>query len=154
MWTLKAKTIADPIGNEEQLMNVKRKGALVDLRPGPHEVVQIAKGGVLVPMRSAGSRTNRERAFSEFGNFATDPEGRSIPGNRGEEWPAALRDAAVWSEEPPVFPWADGTCAAEPEPGSNLKLDCASGFGTAVFVTGAFGLAAAGEAVRALVSRT
>jgi tRNA A37 threonylcarbamoyladenosine dehydratase len=60
---------------------------------------------------------------------------------------------AVWSEEPPVFPWADGTCAAEPEPGSNLKLDCASGFGTAVFVTGAFGLAAAGEAVRALVSR-
>ena len=58
---------------------------------------------------------------------------------------------AVWSEEPPVFPWADGTCAAEPEPGSNLKLDCASGFGTAVFVTGAFGFAAAGEAVRALV---
>jgi tRNA A37 threonylcarbamoyladenosine dehydratase len=56
----------------------------------------------------------------------------------------------VWSSELPVFPWADGTCAAEPEPGSNLKLDCASGFGTAVFVTGAFGLIAAGEAVRAL----
>ena len=56
----------------------------------------------------------------------------------------------VWSTEPPIFPWADGTCAASPEPGSNLKLDCESGFGTAVFVTGVMGLAAAGEAVRAI----
>ena len=54
----------------------------------------------------------------------------------------------VYSAEKPVFPRADGTCSAEPEPGGNLKLDCESGFGTAVFVTGAFGLAAAGEAVR------
>jgi tRNA A37 threonylcarbamoyladenosine dehydratase len=59
--------------------------------------------------------------------------------------------ACVWSSELPVFPWADGTCAAEPEPGSNLKLDCESGFGTAAFVTGAFGLVAAGEVVRRLV---
>ena len=59
----------------------------------------------------------------------------------------------VWSSEPQVFPWADGTCQAEPEPGSNLKLDCESGFGTAVFVTGAFGLAAAGEAVRLVASK-
>jgi len=59
----------------------------------------------------------------------------------------------VWSSEPPVFPWADGTCGVEPEPGSNLKLDCESGFGTAVFVTGAFGLAAAGEVVRAIAQR-
>jgi tRNA threonylcarbamoyladenosine dehydratase len=58
--------------------------------------------------------------------------------------------AGVWSIERPVFPWADGTCATDPEPGSNLKLDCESGFGTAVFVTGAFGLAAAGEVVRAI----
>lgn len=56
----------------------------------------------------------------------------------------------VWSSEPQVFPWADGTCQAEPEPGSNLKLDCESGFGTAAFVTGAFGLAAAGEVVGAI----
>ncbi len=54
----------------------------------------------------------------------------------------------VWSSEKPVFPWADGTCRAEAEPDSNLKLDCESGFGTAVFVTGAFGLAVAGEVVR------
>lgn len=54
----------------------------------------------------------------------------------------------VWSEETQVFPWADGTCATQQEPDSNLRLDCASGFGTAAFVTGAFGLAAAGEVVR------
>ncbi len=57
----------------------------------------------------------------------------------------------VWSAEKPVYPWADGTCSTEAEPGSNLKLDCASGFGTAVWVTGAMGLTAAQEAVRWLV---
>ncbi|MFA5264073.1 MAG: tRNA threonylcarbamoyladenosine dehydratase [Opitutaceae bacterium] len=57
----------------------------------------------------------------------------------------------VYSSEKPVYPWADGSCQAEPEPGSNLKLDCASGFGTAVFVTSAFGMAAAGEAVKLIV---
>jgi tRNA A37 threonylcarbamoyladenosine dehydratase len=54
----------------------------------------------------------------------------------------------VFSPEPPVFPWADGSCCAEPEKGSALRLDCESGFGTAAFVTGTFGLVAAGEAVR------
>jgi tRNA A37 threonylcarbamoyladenosine dehydratase len=54
----------------------------------------------------------------------------------------------VSSQEKPVYPWADGTCAGEPEPGSNLRLDCATGFGTAVFITGTFGLVAAGEMVR------
>jgi tRNA A37 threonylcarbamoyladenosine dehydratase len=54
----------------------------------------------------------------------------------------------VWSDERPVYPWADGTCAAEPEPGGELKLDCESGLGSAVFVTATFGFAAAGEVVR------
>jgi tRNA A37 threonylcarbamoyladenosine dehydratase len=58
----------------------------------------------------------------------------------------------VSTQEQPVFPWANGTCAAEPEPGSSssLRLDCATGFGTAVFLTGVFGLIAAGEVVRRL----
>ena len=58
----------------------------------------------------------------------------------------------VFSNERPVYPWADGTCSIEPEPGTNLKLDCASGFGTGVFVTGAFGFAAAGEVVRRIAA--
>lgn len=54
----------------------------------------------------------------------------------------------VFSREKPVYPWSNGTACAIPEPGSDLALDCASGFGTASFVTGAFGFAAAGEVVR------
>jgi tRNA A37 threonylcarbamoyladenosine dehydratase len=62
--------------------------------------------------------------------------------------------ACVYSPEKPVFPWADGSCSTEPEPGSSLQLDCASGFGTATHITGAFGLAAAGEVVRCLAGRS
>jgi len=55
----------------------------------------------------------------------------------------------VYSPEKPVYPWSDGTCGTDPEEGGeSLTLDCASGFGTATFVTGAFGFAAAGEVVR------
>lgn len=54
----------------------------------------------------------------------------------------------VYSPEKPKYPWADGSVCAEPEEGSPLALDCASGFGSAVFVTGVFGFAAAGEVVR------
>ena len=55
---------------------------------------------------------------------------------------------AVFSPEKPVYPHADGSCGVEPEPGSSLTLDCASGFGTAAFITGTFGFVAAGEVVR------
>ena len=58
----------------------------------------------------------------------------------------------VFSPEKPVYPWANGSACATPEPGSPLALDCSSGFGTASFTTGAFGLAAAGEVVRRLAS--
>jgi len=60
----------------------------------------------------------------------------------------------VFSNEKPVYPLADGSCAIDPEPGSNLKLDCASGFGTGVFVTGAFGFVAGGEIVRRIAEGT
>jgi tRNA A37 threonylcarbamoyladenosine dehydratase len=57
--------------------------------------------------------------------------------------------SCVYSPEKPIYPWSDGTCSVEPEEGGeSLTLDCASGFGTATFVTGAFGFAAAGEIVR------
>lgn len=94
VWTLKAKTVADPVGNEEQLMNAARKGALVDLRPGPHEVVAIEKGGRRVPMRQAGERVNQERAFGDQGNFITDPDGVGIEGNAGSAWSGS--EATVW----------------------------------------------------------
>lgn len=96
VWTLKAKTVADPIGNEEQLQNPKRKGALVDLRPAPHEVARVRVGGQLANVRQRGGRTSTERAFADVGNFVTDPAGTDIPGNRGEAWPEAWAQSPVW----------------------------------------------------------
>lgn len=54
--------------------------------------------------------------------------------------------ACVFSSEAPVFPQPDGTvCAARAadQPGAELRLNCDAGLGTATFVTGAFGFAAA-----------
>ena len=55
-------------------------------------------------------------------------------------------------KEAPVFPTPEGeVCDVRDEASSNLRLDCASGMGTAAFVTGAFGFAAAAVAVRQLL---
>lgn len=81
VWTLKAKTVADPIGNEEQLMNPARKGALVDLRPGPADVIRVErKGEGLVAFR--GGVSAPERAFGDVGNFVVAPDGAEVPSNR------------------------------------------------------------------------
>jgi hypothetical protein len=96
VWTLKAKTIADPIGNEEQLLSDDHRGPLVGLRPGPHEVVQLRSGGELSPLRQQGKELNSERAFADQENFAKSPEGDEIPGNRGTPWPRAAARAKLW----------------------------------------------------------
>jgi tRNA A37 threonylcarbamoyladenosine dehydratase len=58
----------------------------------------------------------------------------------------------VYSPEPVLFPQQDGTVCAQRESGSNLRLDCDSGYGTACFVTGAFGFAAAGRIVEKIAT--
>ena len=99
VWTLKAKTVADPVGNEEQLLNPKRKGALVDLRCAPHEVLSIAKNGRFTPFRRRGDQLSQERAFSDQQNFLTSPDGDEIQGNRGEEW--AYGAQLLWGKTEP-----------------------------------------------------
>ncbi len=59
---------------------------------------------------------------------------------------------AVFSTESPVFPKSDGGVCETREDASALKLDCASGFGTASFVTGALGFAIAEKVVADLAS--
>ena len=54
----------------------------------------------------------------------------------------------VFSAEPQVFPHRNGTVCAQKEEGSDLRLNCDSGYGTATHVTGTFGFIAASEAVR------
>lgn len=61
----------------------------------------------------------------------------------------AFKIEAVVSREQVVYPKQDGSvcCGREEVDASDLRLDCNSGFGTASFVTGAFGLVAASRVV-------
>lgn len=70
-----------------------------------------------------------------------------FPRNTRKKWGIP----AVFSPEPVRYPQSDGSVCAQREPQSNLRLDCASGYGTAGFVTGSFGFAAAGAAVDLLL---
>jgi tRNA A37 threonylcarbamoyladenosine dehydratase len=58
----------------------------------------------------------------------------------------------VFSTESPVFPASDGGVCPTREAGSDLRLDCDGGLGTASFVTGTFGLALAARVVRGLTT--
>jgi len=59
----------------------------------------------------------------------------------------------VYSPEPQLYPAKDGSVCAKPEPGTRRRLDCRTGYGTACFVTGAFGFAAAAQVVKIIVER-
>ena len=62
---------------------------------------------------------------------------------------------AVYSPEPLVYPARDGSVCAQREAsasGQSLKLNCDSGFGTATFVTGTFGFAAAARVVQRIAA--
>ena len=96
VWTLKAKTVSDPIGNEQQLMDPKRKGALVELRAAPHEVVTLVRGERRERLRDRDGRRNAERAFSDQDNFVRGPQGAEIPGNRGSAWPQDWASEILW----------------------------------------------------------
>lgn len=57
----------------------------------------------------------------------------------------------VYSPERPVWPAPDGSVCTTRPAGVQGRLDCATGFGTAVWVTGTFGFAAAQLAVERLL---
>ncbi len=77
--------------------------------------------------------------------FAKSDDGKAL----------AMGVPCVYSIENPVFAKADGTCSTVPDEGeeTGLRLDCASGFGAATHITGAFAFAAVAEALRGLVNR-
>jgi tRNA A37 threonylcarbamoyladenosine dehydratase len=69
---------------------------------------------------------------------------------RGEK---AFGIDCVYSRERLLYPRSDGTVCAQREPNTALRLDCESGYGTACFVTGAFGFAAAGHIVEKIAGQ-
>jgi tRNA A37 threonylcarbamoyladenosine dehydratase len=63
----------------------------------------------------------------------------------------AMGVACVFSAEPPVFAQPDGSvCTLRAAAEEGTRLNCNGGLGSATFVTGAFGLAAAGIVVQSL----
>ncbi|MCF1439935.1 MAG: ThiF family adenylyltransferase, partial [Shewanella sp.] len=58
---------------------------------------------------------------------------------------------AVFSTEQLTYPAADGqVCAAKPEAGGTMRMDCASGFGAVTVVTGSFGFVAVSRVLKKL----
>jgi tRNA A37 threonylcarbamoyladenosine dehydratase len=57
---------------------------------------------------------------------------------------------AVYAEEHPVFPGANGEPCAVTDSRESLRLDCTTGFGTSCPVTAAFGLACASATLKLL----
>ncbi|MGJ8648791.1 MAG: tRNA threonylcarbamoyladenosine dehydratase [Opitutaceae bacterium] len=54
----------------------------------------------------------------------------------------------VYSDESPTFPQADGSVSCERESGTDYRLNCDEGFGSASFLTGTVGFVLAAEVVR------
>jgi tRNA A37 threonylcarbamoyladenosine dehydratase len=137
--------------------------AIDSLKDKLQMIVRCRAAGVpIVTCGGAGGRSDptqvrvNDLAFSE-----RDPLLRYVR-KRLRERHAFSRDSTqtwgvpcVFSLEFPAYPQADGTvCAEKPKvrDRDELAINCAGGVGTASFVTGAFGFAAAGVVVRALAS--
>ncbi len=69
------------------------------------------------------------------------------------ETPPPLGIDAVFSDEAPYFPQCDGSVSTERPLGSDLRLSCESGYGTATHVTASFGMIAAGRVLERLAHR-
>ena len=54
----------------------------------------------------------------------------------------------VYSDELPVFPMPDGSVSCEREAGEDYRLNCATGFGSATYLTGTVGFFLAAEVVK------
>jgi tRNA threonylcarbamoyladenosine dehydratase len=55
---------------------------------------------------------------------------------------------SVFSTEPPIFPQPDGSVCETRAESDGVRLNCNGGLGSATFVTGAFGFAAAAHVVK------
>jgi tRNA A37 threonylcarbamoyladenosine dehydratase len=60
--------------------------------------------------------------------------------------------SCVYSSENPVYPKPDGTVCDTMDAGTNLKLDCQTGMGSATHMTGIFGFIAASHVIDKIIS--
>lgn len=64
-----------------------------------------------------------------------------------------FRVPCVYSAEVPVYPQEDGCVTNQKPQGTNVKMDCFSGFGTASFIVGVFGFAMSAYAVKEIARK-
>lgn len=107
----------------------------------------------LVTCGGAGGRTDPSMIrIADLGESTNDSLLRSVRKKlrKNHHFPAdgKIGVPAVFSLEAPVFPNAQGEVCSTREPGVNFKLDCASGYGTASFVSGSIGFAAASAGIK------
>lgn len=81
------------------------------------------------------------RSLRQDHGFAKTPMGQK---------PVPLGIDAVFSDEPPWFPTCEGGVSTERPADADLRLNCASGYGTATHVTASFGIVAAGRVLERL----
>ncbi len=67
--------------------------------------------------------------------------------------PRAMGITAVFSEEPPVYPGSDGGVSCVRPEDTDMRLSCATGYGTVTHVTSTFGMVAAGAVLEILAMR-
>lgn len=127
---------------------------------GLHKALLIAlctaRGMRIITVGGAGGRRDPSRA--RVADLAESTHDRLLVKVRKElraqhgfpERPKKFDVEAVFSTEPLVYPSSDGSVCEAKEEGAELRLDCESGFGTASFVTGTFGLLAAARVVQGL----
>jgi tRNA A37 threonylcarbamoyladenosine dehydratase len=58
--------------------------------------------------------------------------------------PQPMGITAVFSEESPAYPTCDGEVSCDRPVDADMRLNCATGYGTATHVTATFGMIAAG----------
>lgn len=107
-----------------------------------------------------GAGGRRDGTLVRVADLATVTHDRLLAGVRKKlrkefQFPAdgsPLGIECVFSAETPVFPQPDGSvCAGRIVAPDGTRLNCNGGLGSATFVTGAFGFAAAGVVVRRIV---
>lgn len=147
-------------GNAAELLSRGFSAVLDAIDNVPNKCHLIARcrelGCPIVTTGGAGGRIDPTRLrVRDLAHASHDPLIRQVRRElrRAHGFPAEggadFQVPCVHSPEPVRYPWSDGSvCTTKEVTGEPLKLDCGSGYGSATFVTGAFGFAAAAEVVR------
>lgn len=133
--------------------------AIDSMHPKAHLIAECYKRGIpVVTCGGAGGRSRAEHVrMADLARTTNDNLLVRLRKLLRREYGLPLYDKCpeigipcVYSTEQPVFPHCDGSVSTEREEGQRGGIGCASGFGSAVHITGTFGFMAAGAALQLL----